>query len=137
VPYTSIRDVVVGVLCVMAGCAAAAASVHAARRTRNWLFYVCALGATAFVVGVVGQRVFPSEDSLKRDPFGAAKQTPGVWDAGVQIPVIGIQATPLAVGGFLVAVVGLSLVLFFEVVPSEHARPGAVLLGPVEEPDTV
>jgi hypothetical protein len=136
-PYTSIRDVVVGVLCVMAGCAAAAASVHAARHTRNWLFYVCALGATAFVVGVVGQRVFPSEDSLKRDPFGANKQTPGVWDAGVQIPVIGIQATPLAVGGFLVAVVGLSLVLFFEVVPSEHARPVPALLGPAEEPDTV
>jgi hypothetical protein len=136
-PYTSIRDVVVGALCVMAGCAAAAASVHAARRTRNWLFYVCALGATAFVVGVVGQRVFPSEDALKRDPIGAAKQTPGVWDAGVQIPVIGIQATPLAVGGFLVAVVGLSLVLFFEVVPSEHPQPPASRLEFVEDPDTV
>jgi len=137
VPYTSMRDVIVGALCVMVGCAAAAASVHAARQTRNWLFYVCALGATAFVVGIVGQRVFPSEDAQKRDPLGAAKQTPGVWDAGVQIPVIGIQATPLAVGGFLVAVVGLSLVLFFEVVPSEQARPAGMSLGPVEEPDTV
>ncbi|HXA27386.1 MAG TPA: hypothetical protein VN193_01445 [Candidatus Angelobacter sp.] len=136
--YTTTRDVVVGALCVILGCAAAAASIHAARRTRNWLFYICALGAVAFVAGVVGQSVFPSEDAQKRDPLGATKQTPGVWDAGVQIPVIGIQATPLAVGGFLVAVVGLSLVLFFEVVPSEeHAarppRPSAL----VEDPDTV
>ena len=122
-PYASLRDVVVGAIAVMLGCAAAAASVHAARRTRNWLFYVCAVGAAAFVLGVVGQRVFPGEDAQKRDPLGASRGTPGVWDAGVQIPVINIEATPLAVGGFLVAVVGLSLVLFFEVVPSEE-RPG-------------
>jgi hypothetical protein len=131
--YTSIRDVVVGVLCVMAGCAAAAASVHAARRTRNWLFYICAVGAVAFTVGVVGQRVFPSEDAQKRNPLGAAKQTPGVWDAGVQIPVINIQATPLAVGGFLAAVVGLSLVLFFEVAPSDEERERVRPLVPAEE----
>jgi hypothetical protein len=135
--YTPIRDVVVASLCVMLGCVAAAASVHAARRTRNWLFYICALGATAFVVGVVGQRVFPSEDALKRDPVNAAKQTPGVWEAGVQIPVIGIQGTPLAVGGFLVAVVGLSLVLFFEVVPTDEVRKPQPLFRPDEELDAV
>jgi hypothetical protein len=80
---------------------------------------------------------FPSEDAQKRDPLGAAKHAPGVWDAGVQIPVVGVQATPLAVGGFLVAVVGLSLVLFFEVVPSDEERSRPALLGPVEELDTV
>jgi hypothetical protein len=135
--YTPTRDVVIGALCVMLGCIAAAASVYAARRTRNWLFYICALGAAGFVVGVIGQRVFPSEDALKRDPFGATKQTPGVWEAGVQIPVTGLQATPLTVGGFLVAVVGLSLVLFFEVVPSD--QPGRVVreLPPPETLDTV
>lgn len=136
-PYTDLHDVIVGSLCVLLGCAVAAASVHAARQTRNWLFYVCAVGAVAFTVGVIGQRAFPSEDSQKRNPLGASRQTPGVWDAGVQIPVVGIQATPLAVGGFLVAVVGLSLVLFFEVVPSEEGRRRAeepVLDG---DPDTV
>ena len=121
-PYTSLHDVVVGSIAAILGCAAAAAAIHAARRTRNWLFYVCALGAVAFVLGVIGQRVFPGEDAQKRDPLGASRETPGVWDAGVQIPVVSIEATPLAVGGFLVAVVGLSLVLFFEVVPSEERR---------------
>jgi hypothetical protein len=136
-PYTSTRDVVVGSICVILGCIAAAAAIHAARRTRNWLFYICALGAVAFTVGIVGQRVFPGEDALKRDPFGAAKATPGVWDAGVQIPLVGLQATPLAVGGFLVAVVGLSLVLFFEVVPTDEPRRPAVTWTPLEELDTV
>jgi len=133
---TSMRDVIVGALCVMVGCVAAAASVHAARQTRNWLFYVCALGATAFVLGVVGQRVFPGEDLQKVDPLGAAKHTPGVWDAGVQIPVINIQASPLAVGGFLVAVVGLSLVLFFEVVESDEERPRVEAAEPLGALDT-
>jgi hypothetical protein len=136
-PFTSVHDVIIGSLCVLLGCAAAAASAHAARQTRNWLFYICAVGAAAFAVGVVGQRSFPSEDAQKRNPLGASRQTPGVWDAGVQIPVIGLQATPLAVGGFLVAVVGLSLVLFFEVVPSEDHRRR---VGPPafdEDPDTV
>jgi hypothetical protein len=136
-PYTSTHDVVVGAICVMLGCAAAGAAVHAARWTRNWLFYVCALGAVAFVVGVAGQRAFPGEDLQKRDPVGAPKAKPGVWDAGVQIPVVGLQATPLAVGGFLVAVVGLSLVLFFEVVPSEHERSRPLPAGAAEDLDTV
>ncbi len=136
-PFTDLHDVVLGSLCVLLGCVAAAASVHAARRTRNWLFYVCALGATAFVVGVVGQRSFPGEDAQKRNPLGAARATPGVWDAGVQIPVIGIEATPLAVAGFLVAVVGLSLVLFFEVVPSGEEPARVEPAGLDEDPDTV
>lgn len=136
--FTDLHDVIVGSLCVLLGCVAAAASVHAARRTRNWLFYICALGAAAFTLGVVGQRSFPSEDAQKRNPLGASRQTPGVWDAGVQIPLVGLQATPLAVGGFLVAVVGLSLVLFFEVVPADGERP-RVEAAPAldEDPDTV
>lgn len=136
-PFTDMHDVIVGSLCALLGCLTAAASVHAARRTRNWLFYICALGAAAFVVGVVGQRSFPGEDAQKRNPLGASRQTPGVWDAGVQIPVIGIQATPLAVGGFLVAVVGLSLVLFFEVVPSDQDRARIEAPRLDDDPDTV
>jgi hypothetical protein len=133
--YTPTRDVIIGIISVLCGAAACAGSVHAARRTRNWLFFVCALGALAFTVGVVGQRVFPTEDALARDRAGAAHATPGVWEAGVQIPVIGVSTTPLAIGGFLVAVVGLSLVLFFEAVPAE--RPLVEVLAPGEEADTV
>jgi hypothetical protein len=133
--YTPTRDVVLGIIAVMLGSLAFAASVHAARRTRNWLFFVCALGSLAFTVGVVGQRVFPTEDALARDRFGAAHATPGVWEAGVQIPVVGVSTTPLAIGGFLVAVVGLSLVLFFEAVPAE--RPLVEAVAPGEEADTV
>jgi hypothetical protein len=135
-PYTSTRDVIVASICAIAGCAVAAGSVHAARRTRNWLFFVCAVGALAFAVGVAGQRVFPSEDAVRLEGSLASHHTPGPWDAGVQIPVLGIQATPVTVGGFLLAVVGLSLVLFFEAVPdSGRAEPPA--LPPVEEGDAV
>lgn len=135
-PYTSPRDVVIGCICVLAGCVAAAASVHAARRTHNWLFFVSGLGGLAFVVGVAGQRVFPSEDANRLLGSLASHHTPGAWEAGVQIPVLGIQATPVAVGGFLLAVVGLSLVLFFEAVPDrEIAEPPP--LPPMEDWDAV
>ncbi len=128
--YASTRDAVVAMVCVLLGCAAACGAVYAARRTRNWLLYLCALGAVAFVAGVVGQRVFPTEDARKLDPAAAANLTPRAWEAGVHIPVLNISATPVAVGGFLVAVVGLSLVLFFEAVPERPApalRPHALL----------
>jgi len=135
-PYTSPRDVVVGCLCVIVGAVVAVISVHAARRTHNWLYFICAVGATAFAFGVAGQRVFPSEDALRLDRINAAHQTPGAWEAGVHIPVIDLQATPVAVGGFLLAVVGLSLVLFFEAVPERDITPPPPL-PPLEEGDAV
>jgi hypothetical protein len=131
---TATRDVVIGILCALLGCMVTAASLHAARRTRNWLFLVCALGGLVFTVGVAGQRVFPSEDAAKVDPIGASHRTPGAWESGVDIPVIDVKATPVAVGGFLVAVVGLSLVLFFEAVP-EQAVPPPRPLPPLEDGD--
>lgn len=134
--YTSPRDVIIGIVCVLAGCGVAAAAVHAARRTRNWLFLICAVGALAFAVGVAGQRVFPSEDAQRLQGSLASHHTPGPWEAGVHIPVIGIDATPVAVGGFLLAVVGLSLVLFFEAVPDSD-RPQPTPLEPIEDGDAV
>jgi hypothetical protein len=134
--YTSTRDVVIGVIAVVVGLVAAAAAVHAAGRTRNWLFLVCAVGSAVFVLGVVGQRVFPSEDTRKLEPLQASRTTPGPWDAGVNIPVINIGATPVAVGGLLLAVVGLSLVLFFEAVPEEEPAPPRPL-PPLEDGETV
>lgn len=135
-PYTGTRDVVVGIVSVVLGCIATAASVHAARRTRNWLFLVCALGGLVFVVGVVGQRVFPSDDERKLYPLSATHRTPSAWEAGVQLPAIDVGATPVAVGGFLVAVVGLSLVLFFEAVPEQEIAPPRPL-PPLEDGEAV
>ena len=44
----------------------------------------------------------------------AAVSTPGPWDAGVSLPLIGVRVTPVAIGGLLFGAVGLSLVLLFE-----------------------
>ena len=133
---TPTRDVIIGIVCVVLGCVVTTASVHAARRTRNWLFLICAAGGLAFVIGVVGQRVFPGDDLRRADPITASRHTPGAWDAGVQIPIVNISATPLATGGFLLAVVGLALVLFFEAVPEQDAPPPHPL-APLEDGDTV
>ena len=130
-------DILVGVLFVVGGCLAAAVSVEMARRSRNWLFVIIAVGSAALVAGIVGQRTFPSDDDKAR--FGAdaaSRLTPGPWDAGVSIPVIGIHATPVALGGFLLALAGLALVLFFEPVPSGEDRP-ALRSHPLEEDDAV
>ena len=135
-PYTATRDVVVGIICVAIGCIVTAASLHATKRTRNWLFLICALGGAVFVIGTVGQRVFPTDDSRKLDPINAAHHPPGAWEAGVQIPVVNVNTTPVAVGGFLVAVVGLSLVLFFEAVPEQDIPP-AVPLPPIEVAESI
>jgi len=134
--YTPTREVILGIVCVILGCIVASASLYAARRTRNWLFLVCALGASVFVIGIVGQRVFPSEDARRLQPLTASRSTPGAWEAGVQIPVIGVSATPVAVGGLLLAVVGLSLVLFFEAVPDQEPAPPHPL-PPLEDGETV
>jgi hypothetical protein len=134
--FTSTGDVILGIACVVIGLTVAAAAAQAARRTRNWLFFICAVGGLAFAVGVAAQRPFPSEDALQLDRANAANSTPGPWDAGVHIPVLNLHATPVAVGGVLVAVVGLSLVLFFEAVPDQPVAPPEPL-PELEEGDTV
>jgi hypothetical protein len=111
-------QVVIGILAVLAGCLAMTTSVAAARHTGNWLYYICTLGSFGFVVGVVGQRVFPSPAAIARlGAAAAATSAPGLWDAGVSLPLIGIRVTPVAIVGLLIAAVGLSLVLLFERIP--------------------
>lgn len=134
--FPSTHDAVIGMVCVVLGCAALFASLDAARRTRNWLLLICALGSFVFVLGVAGQRVSPTDDQRRLDPINATHHTPGPWEAGVEIPVIGVNATPVAVGGFLVAVIGLSLVLFFEAVP-EGDHPALRPLPPFDDGETV
>jgi hypothetical protein len=111
------EQVVIGVLAVLAGCLAVTMSAYAGRQTRNWLYYICTAGSLAFVVGVVGQRAFPSPSAVARLGAAASASAPGPWDAGVSLPLIGIRVTQVAIVGLLVAAVGLSLVLLFERVP--------------------
>jgi len=122
-----VGQVILGIIAVLAGCLATTSAVVAARHTGNWLFFICALGATAFVAGVVGQRVFPSPDAVAR--FGqssASVSIPGPWDAGVLLPIVGIRVTPVAIGGLLVAAVGLSLVRPLRARPWNRACAGGL-----------
>jgi hypothetical protein len=133
----SVADIVVGCAAVILACAGGAYAARAAGRGRNRLWLICGAGCLALVVGVVGQRTFPSEDAVgKLGKDAAARQVPGPWDAGVGIPVIGLHVTPVALAGLLLSIAGVSLVLFFEPVaggdPMER-RPLAVL----EEDDAV
>ncbi|MEA2637139.1 MAG: hypothetical protein QOE18_196 [Chloroflexota bacterium] len=133
-----VGQVILGIIAVLAGCLATTSAVVAARHTGNWLFFICALGATAFVAGVVGQRVFPSPDAVAR--FGqssASLSIPGPWDAGVLLPIVGIRVTPVAIGGLLVAAVGLSLVLLFERVPGTVRAPATARASRLEDEDSI
>ena len=133
-----VGQVILGIIAVLAGCLATTSAVVAARHTGNWLFFICALGATAFVAGVVGQRVFPSPDAVAR--FGqssASVSIPGPWDAGVLLPIVGIRVTPVAIGGLLVAAVGLSLVLLFERVPGTVRASAAARTSRLEDEDSI
>jgi hypothetical protein len=133
-----VGQVVLGIIAVLAGCLATTSAAVAARHTGNWLYVICALGAAAFVAGVVGQRVFPSPDAIAR--FGqtsAASSIPGPWDAGVLLPIIGVRITPVALGGLLVAAVGLSLVLLFERVPGSARVPVPVRASRLEDDDSI
>jgi cobalamin synthase len=133
----SASDLVVGCAAVVLACLGAAYAVRAALQERNWLWLVSAVGCAAAVVGVVGQRSFPSEDTVTRlGKDAAGRQVPGPWDAGVGIPVLGMHLTPVTVAGLLLAVAGLSLVLFFEPAADARHEPRRPLR-PLGEDDTV
>jgi hypothetical protein len=131
-------QVLLGIFAVLAGCLATTAAVHAGRHTGNWLYFICAAGAVAFVAGVVGQRVFPSPAAVARlGAAAAAVSTPGPWDAGVSLPIIGVRVTPVAIGGLLFGAVGLSLVLLFERVPGIARAPVALRPSRLEDEDSI
>ncbi len=131
------EQVVIGILAVLAGCLAVTTSAYAARQTGNWLYYICTVGSLAFVVGVVGQRVFPSPAAIARLGSAAAASAPGPWDAGVSLPLIGIRVTPVAIVGLLVAAVGLSLVLLFERIPAKAREAVPARASQLEDDDSV
>ena len=132
----SFGEVILAVIAVALGCLGAAAAVRTAWVSGNWFAYVCALGCTAFVAGIAGQRVFPSADAVQRlGATAAATSAPGPWDAGISLPLVPIRMTPVALAGLLVAAVGLSLVLLFERAPGSGRQPR--VLPPLEQDDAV
>lgn len=127
-------QVLVGIAGVIAACLGTTAAVAVARRSGNWLYYLVALGLGAFVAGVVGQRVFPSEDTVRQLGHAAASGgSIGPWDAGIRVPLLDVHLTPVAVGGLLLALAGVSLVLLFEAMPQPRAP--APPMPPLEEED--
>jgi hypothetical protein len=132
------EQVVIGILAVLAGCLAVTTSAYIGRQTGNWLYYLCTVGSLAFVVGVVGQRVFPSPAAVARlGATAASTSVPGPWDAGVSLPLIGIRVTPVAIVGLLIAAVGLSLVLLFERVPGAVRAAAPARASRLEDDDSV
>lgn len=127
--YVSSSRVILAIIVVVAACVGCAAAVEAARRSRNWLWLICAVGLAVVVVGVVGQRAVPTGS----DTSG---RSGSVWDSSVSLPGSGIQVTPVAVGGFLLAAAGLSLVLFLEPA-GESARPKPTPRRRLEDDDAV
>ncbi|MFN2582300.1 MAG: hypothetical protein ABR498_06120 [Candidatus Dormibacteria bacterium] len=111
----SIPDVTLAIAAVVIGCVAGAYAAYSGWRSGNWIAYVCAAGLVAFVTGIVGQRVFPSQAAIDSvGPALAPSSRPGPWDAGVSLPLIGIKITPVTLGGLLVAAFAVSLLLLFE-----------------------
>jgi hypothetical protein len=133
----SFPEIVLGIVATVAGCLGAAISIRVAIRSGNWFGYVCGLGCTAFVAGIIGQRTFPTPDAVARLGATAAQTSaPGPWDAGVGLPIVGVHLTPVAVAGLLVAAAGLSMLLLFERIPEgpPRVRPA---LRPLDDDDTV
>jgi hypothetical protein len=131
------EQVVIGIIAVLAGCLAVTTSAHAGRQTGNWLYYLSTVGSLAFVVGVVGQRVFPSPAAVARLGAAASTSSPGPWDAGVSLPLIGIRVTPVAIVGLLLAAVGLSMVLLFERIPGKVRATAPTRASRLEDDDSV
>jgi len=134
----SAADVLIGSAAVAVFCVAGAYAGRAALGRGNRLWLVSAVGCLLVVLGVIGQRTFPSADATSRyGKDAAARQVPGPWDAGVGIPVINLHLTPVALVGLLLAVAGTSLVLFFEAPPPRDAGARGGGLAALEDDDAV
>ena len=129
--------IVAGVLAAVLAALAASSAAVLARRSGNWLYWLCTAGSGLFLLGLAGQRVFPNEDDVHRlGAAVAAARTPGPWDAGVSIPVVHVALDPVALAGLLIAALGLSLSLLFEGTAAAGSRAGDVL-PPLDEHDAV
>lgn len=134
-------DIVLGCLAVLVGCALATWSVTAARASRNPLYYICAVGAAIFVVGVAGQRIHPDAVQQAAEQEGRTPSGPSLWQAGIDLPFT-LRLTGISAIGFVIGAVGVSLVLFFERAPLEEVgeeKPTSPLQmsTSIDDPDTV
>ncbi|HEX3605622.1 MAG TPA: hypothetical protein VH134_06845 [Candidatus Dormibacteraeota bacterium] len=134
----SAAEVLVGSATVVGFCVAGCYAARAALGGGNRLWLVSAVGCLLVVAGVVGQRTFPSADSVTRSGKDTAgRQVPGPWDAGVGIPVVGLHVTPVTLAGLLLSVAGTSLVLFFEAPPPRATGAEGGGAAALEDDDTV
>ncbi len=118
-------QVVLGVAGVIAGALIASTSVFLARRSRNWLCHLGTAGGLLIVAGIVGQRTVADGAHL------------GAWDAGISVPLVGVHLDPVAAGGIILTLVGLTLTLLFERVLDDEDRPPPLVHRPLEDDDAV
>jgi hypothetical protein len=118
-------QVLVGVFGVIAGALIASVSAFLAHRSRNWLYHLGTAGGLLIVAGVVGQRTVADGARL------------GAWDAGIPIPVVGVHLDPVAAGGIILTLLGLTLTLLLERVVEEKDRPRPLVHRALEDDDAV
>jgi len=69
------------------------------------------VGAALFVVGLVGER----------NVVAGTGRPSSVWDLSIKIPLVPLYVDAVTIAGVIIALLGLSLVLFLErVVPPEQ-----------------
>ena len=96
-------------LVALACCVVSAFSFWYAVRQRNWLLHIVGVGTALIVAGIVGER----------NVVQGTRRPASVWDLSVQIPVLPLRVDQVTVAGLIMALLGLSLVLFLErVVPA-------------------
>lgn len=118
-------QVVIAVGTVIIGALIASASAYAARHTRNWLYHLGTLGGLVIVAGVVGQRAVVDGAAL------------GPWDAGINVPLLGLRMNPVTAAGIIVCLVGLVVGLLVERVADPAVARSATLRRRFEDDDTV
>lgn len=97
---------------VIAASLVAAWSFWSAYWRRNPLPGIIGVGATLFVIGMVGEQA----------PEVSPSTVPGVWQANVLLP--GNEAIdPIALAGLLIGLVGITLTLLIEVRGGGRERP--------------
>jgi hypothetical protein len=118
-------QVALGALAVVAGALIATVSAFLARRSHNWLHHLGTVGGLLLVAGIVGQRTVADGAKL------------GAWDAGIAVPGLGVHLDPVAAGGIILVLLGLTLTLLFERVVSDDDRPRPLIHRALEDDDAV
>ena len=114
--------IALGCIVVVLGCIWGVATLQLARRSRNWLYFVETAGSCLVVAGIVGQRVFPSDDAIRRlGATAAAASNPGLWGAKFLVPGIGLDVDAVTAFGCIALAAGVALLLFFE--SAQQPRP--------------